>query len=252
MRKILIVGIIAFALIASAGLVSAATTEYTSTVTITGNNIDWGIHTTYGGLHDSFEGTADSGTIEQVFTDHREEWNNFKDIERNLVWSGEGTFAVNANFNNPEQWYKANVDTWVYGESDDGGSFWQRKLPTGHSEPTYKHPSKRGIELNLQGEYELGYGAYDMRGDDSGWDFAFTFDAIGDTDSFLNVEEGNIGSEHGSGQWHVEDRYFTNYDFHWGGTLISQTTNVYGYNSVAFSQTEDFTHGFMFGHALIQ
>lgn len=251
MRKTIIVGIIAFALLMTSGI-AMATTEYTSTVTISGNNIDWSIHTAYDGLHDSFEGAVDSGAVEQVFTDHRQEWNNFKDIERTLDWNDNGAFFVSANFENPEQWYAADVDTWVDGESNDGGSFWQRKLPTGHSEPQYKYPDKRGIELGLFGDYSLGYGAYDMRGDDSGtFDFAFEFSATGDVGGLLNVEEGNIGSEHGGGQWHTEDRYSTDYDFSWGGTL-NQNTNVFGYNSVDFSQTEDFTNKFMFGHALVQ
>jgi len=248
MRKIIYI-VIGAILLLSMGT-AMAVTEYKSKVQIEGNNIEWAIYSSFEGMQDLFTGSADSGMLYQTFTERQEAWNNFKDIERAVVWDGQGEYDINSNYNNPAQWYNCNVDTRVYGTSDDGGNLWQRKTPSGHSEPTWHAPDRRAIDLDLFGEYELGYSAVDWRGDDSGSnDFAFSFYAEGDIRSSLIVEEGNIGSEHGSGIWHNEDHYYTEYEFSWGG-FLNHNIDLYGFNSVQYDHV--FTEGFMFGNALVQ
>jgi len=264
MRKILIVGIITFAMIASAGLVSA-TTFHTE---IHGNNVDFDIYTRTTHAYDYFHGESDNAldVTQTVQIGSTSQWaSDGEDIDRCGDFSGDGKLTT------VSEWNSLGTHSWDWGHStqysgvisDDTGYLGQN-LHFGsnwggvNDVDDYKKQRDMDIGVLAESNYEIYFGAYDMRATPNNWEFDFTAIGIGDAD--LHVDSSYSTYQHNPGApyygpydgYHVAgERGNTHgYDFQWTGNVIGDIS-ARGDRGVDYEGLGDFVNNFNWGNAII-
>lgn len=257
MRKILIVGIIAFALIASAGLVSA-TTFYTS---IQGPGV-FDIYTTMTHLdYDHFHGESDGSLTawQTVQIGNTGSWTyDGADIDRYGDFSGGGKLSTYSEHNSKAQYSPAHSEHSAWVESDDTGYLGQNThwdSGFGGVKDVDQWKKQRTMGMGATGEYDMGFGGHDLRhsgvlGDPDTGSWAFSFSAQGDVDADLFVDNAFATVEHGSGQWYTPDDYHTTWDFQWTGNVLGDIS-ARGDRGVDYEGLGDFVNNFNWGNAII-
>lgn len=261
MRKILMVGIIAFAMIASAGLVSAATTFHTG---MHGNNVDFDIYTHTTHAYDHFHGDSDGAlNVDQtVQIGSTSQWaSDGEDIDRY------GDFSGNGKLTTVSEWDSLGTHSWDWGHStqysgvisDDTGYLGQNLhfgSNWGGVNDVDNWKKQRDMNIGAESNYEIYFGARDERANN--WEFDFT--AIGTGDAGLHVDSSYSTYQHNPGPpyygpfdgYHVAGERGNpyGYAFQWTGDVIG---DIYarGERGVDYEEYGDFVNGFIFGNVEI-
>lgn len=249
MRKILMVGIMTFALITTAGLSCASSVVSTE---IHGNNVEFDIYTRMTHLDgDHFHG---EGEVLDAWQTSRVgasgQWtSDGADIDRYGEFSGGGLLSIYSEHNSKAQWSPAHSEHMAWIESDGTGwlgqnTHWDSNFGGVKDVDPWK--KQRTMEMGAGSDYDMGYTAIDLRNDN--WEFMFS--ASGDGDANLFVDNAYATVEHGSGQWYTPDDYHTDWEFDWTGDL-TQDTYANGERGVDFEEYKDLVDGFIFGNAII-
>lgn len=201
-----------------------------------GNNYDFEVVTRMNDLtFDGFVGEANSSlTMHQtVTTQESAQWaSDAPDIDRFAEFYGDGGIYARSEYNSSAQWSWGEHTTESFVESDTHGLLGQNLHFDGNwggIKDVDQWKKQRNMNIEAEGEYELGFRAVDDRHEPSNWNFGFhASDSSSSGNLYVNTAFGS--TEHGSGQWHVFDTFNVDSAFSFAGnpTINNYWTAIRG------------------------
>ena len=163
--------------------------------------------TFYNGALGKFEG-------QQITTNVPKQWewgSNDLVLDRVCTWNKVGGVYFNTLYESNAQWYNGEAMFTGTVFSTGKGAFLEQQLFTSHNGGVWEidqWKTQRNMVVEVKGFHYMNFSINDMRGDDSGGsDYYFNFREYGTGKAQLAFDEFYINTEHGSGQWHLEDGY---------------------------------------------